>query len=427
MPAAARPSPLFVLVLGHTRPWALRCVLEGLRREGALERTEVWLDGHSDHVFLKPKVLACQALADAFPACRFVPYINAVGHPRRMLEALDDVLERHERVLVLEDDCFPAPGALAALDRSLRSIEDDPGWFSVYGDPLGLPGEAEGTWLFRPWGWASTRAKLRPVLDELAAVQRLPERKLRAWMREAVGSRPADRPFVATGQMEAAIYMDRFQWDIVLPLLLGARGMRNRVTPERVLWNFGLGPDSWHLVGSDARYLEPPFNMITPHQLTRRFGLEVPELAARHDIELQRTYRLVAGGDDARLLEAGWGGPEPWGTWAVNPEARLRLRLPAGRKPRRRTLEILTRAEVLDPTRPVRVGVSVSGRPGATWTYQRSRRAVLRRLKLPAVIGGERDPIELAFRIEGAASPASRGLSADERELGFGLVELRVR
>ncbi|MDJ0975027.1 MAG: hypothetical protein QNJ98_11245 [Planctomycetota bacterium] len=426
MSGSAASQPLFVLVLGHTRPWALRLVLEGLKREGALERTEVWLDGHSNHAWLRPKVLASRALQDDYPGCRFVSYTRAVGHARRMFDALEDVIQRHRRVLVLEDDCFPAPGSLAALDAALRAVEEDPGVFSVYGDPFALPGEGEGTYAFRPWGWATTREKLVPVLERMNELLRMPERAFLAWMRKAVEAHPPDRPFVAPGQAEPEIYLSRYQWDVVLPLLTSAQGIRNQVTAERVLFNFGIGHDSWHLVGSDARYFEPPFNMVTPADLARRFDLEIPELESRSQIAFVRTYRFVSGSDDGRLLDVGWGGPEAWGTWAVNPEARVVLRLPAFRKPKRLTLELLTRAAVHDSEVPVRVALDVAGRTQATWSYAESVGDVLQQVRLPARLAQGGDTLELVFRIEGAAAPAALGLSDDAREFGFGLSELRV-
>lgn len=57
------PATDLRMVFGHTRPRALRYVLEGLRRQGALPASEVWLDGHEDRGELISKVTACQAVA----------------------------------------------------------------------------------------------------------------------------------------------------------------------------------------------------------------------------------------------------------------------------------------------------------------------------------------------------------------------------
>ena len=84
-----------IQVYGHSRPRALRYVLEGLRRQGALPITEVWLDGYRGTPELAPKVNACRALEKEFPAAKWMKYESRFGHVKLFIDSMRTAIRKY--------------------------------------------------------------------------------------------------------------------------------------------------------------------------------------------------------------------------------------------------------------------------------------------------------------------------------------------
>jgi hypothetical protein len=266
-------SDAVILVFGHTRPRALGYVLEGLRRQEALAMTQVWLDGHQDHAHLVPKVQACRNLELEYKASKWIKYGSRCGHAKLLIDALRTALLTHNKIIVLQDDCFPAPGAIAQLLDQVEKVRDDAGCFSVYGHHFGGPDEGPTTTAFQHWGWASTASKITPILHDFWRIWAMAEPDSVQWFRENMTDDIRARMNVYPGRADTSCLERRFSVDAALAFLIARAGMINRKTPEQVVFNFGIGANSGHFTRADPAYLKPPYNMMPERDLRRKFDL----------------------------------------------------------------------------------------------------------------------------------------------------------
>jgi hypothetical protein len=411
---------LVVLVFGFRRPRALYYVLEGLRRQGALALTQVWLDGHQEDPTIWPKVEACARLAERFPGATWVRNGARVGVAKLLIHALGKAVDAFDAVLVLEDDCFPAEDAVRVLRHELERFRDDDETFSVYGHLLGLPGEHERSIVtFQSWGWAATSSKIRLLLPEFRRLWMLPEADFLQEVRDALTPeirRALDR---VPGKSDTDALTRRFCWDATMAFLAAKAGMGSRATPHGVVHNFGMGMDSGHFTTPDARFLAPPFCIVAEADLRKRFALEPPP-DLMTGLDAGRIYRFGAGSPDLRLLGFGWSPSEPWGTWSIGDAASLDLG-PIQRP--RPTLQVSFRTFV-PPEGPLAIDVELDGAIVDRWQIEGTALTERREIELPAPLNA---PGRLVFHHPGTRSPKELGVADDARRLGIGLIDLSLR
>jgi hypothetical protein len=128
------------------------------------------------------------------------------------------------------------------------------------------------------------------------------------------------------------------------------------------------------------------------------------------------------------LLERGWSTPESWGTWTVAPHAALRpVPIPAPASNSDFLLEATVRSFGPRPGGVQHVTVRANGVVVANWslTDVQPVQEVSARIPKSAMTG--RPALVLSFDIANPTSPASVGPSPDTRELGMGLIALKVK
>ena len=267
-------SDTVIQVHGHSRPRALRYVLEGLRRQGALPITEVWLDGHQGMPQLRPQVRACSALEEEFSGAQWMKYESRVGHVKLFIDSIRTALPKYENIIILEDDCFPARDAVSEFVDGLNRVRSDPTYFSIYGHHFGGPNERDETTAFQCWGWATTSTKMKPIFEDYVRFWEMPEPHFVRWLKDHLTEDIRNRMDVFPGRSTSAI-QNRFCYDAVIAFLVAKAKMLNKRTPHQVVFNFGVGKDSGHFTKAKAKFFAPPFNMITESELIRRFDLPV--------------------------------------------------------------------------------------------------------------------------------------------------------
>jgi hypothetical protein len=320
-----------ILVFGHTRPESLQFVLEGLKRQNALADTQVWLDGHQGFSELLPRVEACQSVERLYPEAEWIKYGSRCGHSKIFIDAVMRNCARFKFIIVLEDDCFPTPGAIDALLETLNEVDANPELFSAYGHHFGSDNEGPETTAFQCWGWGSTSEKLRPIMIEFARLWNLPEPDAVAWFRDQLTAEIRARMDVYPGRSESALLDWRFCFDAALAFLVAKQGMRNKKTKSHVIHNFGMGEWAGHFPGFQDFYLKAPFNMTARSDLIVRFGLQgLPDtdqflLMSGHLPEKRRLHRLWLRG--LRRWRNRW----PQGS--LNRAARILRRLPGSAQP----------------------------------------------------------------------------------------------
>jgi Glycosyl transferase family 2 len=132
---------------------------------------------------------------------------------------------------------------------------------------------------------------------------------------------------------------------------------------------------------------------------------------------------FATGGDGSFALVAGWGEQEHWGTWSVQRDAVLRLRLPdlAPKGPRRIGLRYRT---IPLPGAPRLVECVWEGRTLHEWSFSASNAAGEVVVDLPPDVGT--GVIELLFRNLNARAPSEIGLVQETRLLGIGVEQIRL-
>jgi hypothetical protein len=234
---------------------------------------------------LVPFVKACQALEASYPEAQWYKYGSGCGFVKLFIDAILLNCSRHKQLIILQDDCYPAPSAIDALLLSLREIENDPHIFSVYGHHFGTPDEGPETSAFQCWGWGSSSEKLQPIVTELSCLWGMPEPRAIDWFKQNMTPEIRARMDVFPGRSESKLLDRRLCHDAAMAFLIARKGMSNRKTQEHVIYNFGIGERCWHFPSLLDFYLKPPFNMITKSDLIERFSLQ----------ELPGDYELMAG------------------------------------------------------------------------------------------------------------------------------------
>jgi hypothetical protein len=164
---------------------------------------------------------------------------------------------------------------------------------------------------------------------------------------------------------------------------------------------------------------------LRPRRLSRASATDSPEVGA---YPLGGELRFGVGGEGHRFLGAGWWFPEPHGIWSRS--ARATVVLPLEATPSADAslwLDLLVHAPLgpLRPTLAVRVVVNDRTVAQATLGGAGGVGHELR-ARVPAAVLRRRDVAELALIVDRTMSPADARLNTDVRQLGVGLVALRL-
>ena len=263
-------ADLAILVLGYARPQLLRNVLESLKRQNAIGSAHVWIDGTADRMEIRADVAGCAAIAREYEIADLRTHHGHLGIEKLMLDALAELSENFDKIIVLEDDCFPSRNAVPAFLQCLAEVEQRPDIFSVYGHHFLTPEERDTFSRFQGWGWATTRTKLLPILQEVYRLFALSEAAYLAYTRAHLTPEIVARLNVTPGRNVTEVLARFFSWDSCTALITAKRGLGHMRTPERVVFNCGLGNESGHF--ADKTHLRlPPFNMIRPDEVWNHF------------------------------------------------------------------------------------------------------------------------------------------------------------
>jgi len=255
-----------ILVLGARRPLVLRNTLESLRRQGAIGNVRIWLDGHQSFANQIGLAEECRREAAQFALARLTSYNGHVGIEKLMLDALRSTLLESERLIVIEDDCFPTRSAVRVFENELDLISRRPDIFSVYGHHFLMPNERETITRFQGWGWASTREKVLPILDELENCFSLTEPEYLAWVDRHLTADVCARLEVTLPRNPVQVARTFFSWDSCTAVLTASRRLLHKKTSRRVIFNCGVGADGGHF-HDPTQFRNPPYNMISPDEV----------------------------------------------------------------------------------------------------------------------------------------------------------------
>lgn len=255
-----------IIIFGHTRITSLGAILESLKRQDALRYTEVWLDGDQGNGKLKSCIDKTVKIVEKYPVKRLKTQRGHFGFRKMLILGLISMSQRYQDILILEDDCFPTSVAVKVFRRELESIRNNKSIFSVYGHHFLVEKERETCTRFQGWGWATTSAKLLPLLQELSVCYSMDEEEYLEFVRLVYTEEVQERMEVTPLRQPSKTLSLFFAWDETLGLLAALKGLVHLKTPERVIYNCGMGAEGAHFP-NDEVFRKPPFNMITPEEV----------------------------------------------------------------------------------------------------------------------------------------------------------------
>jgi glycosyltransferase involved in cell wall biosynthesis len=256
-----------IIVFGHSRPLLLRNLLESLRRQGTTNDIHVWLDGHHGRSsFIEPTAKCRELIQKEFQEVHLTAMNSNMGIEKLTIDGLSFMSSQYERIIVLEDDCFPTANAIAEFEQALDEITTRPEVYSVYGHHLLTETEGETITRFQGWGWATTREKLLPVLAEMKRCFAMAEPDYLQWVHQNLTPEVIRRLDVTPGRNCVRVITSFFCWDGCTCLVTAIHGLVHKKTRERVIYNCGMGDGSTHFPQND-KFRLPPFNMITPQEV----------------------------------------------------------------------------------------------------------------------------------------------------------------
>ncbi|MEM9496078.1 MAG: sulfotransferase domain-containing protein [Pseudomonadota bacterium] len=259
----ANPAPnLGIAVYAHDRADCVTNVLEALARQNGLSNVHVWIDGDQGRHAKRTEVDFVHECVKAFPVKAIHRNRGNFGFRKMMLLSMKHMMAGYERILFLEDDCFPTRSALSDFDAALDAIEDQDGTFSVYGHPFLTSGEEEGLFRFQGWGWATTRRKLEPMWRKLMDCYWMTEEEYLVFVDENLTPSLEKLMNVTPPRQPTDTLRKFFAWDETLGLLTAVAGQRHLRTKERLIYNFGAGAKSSHF-SSVEHFKDPPYNMVS--------------------------------------------------------------------------------------------------------------------------------------------------------------------
>lgn len=264
-------KPLGVAVYTFDRTESVENVLESLLLQDGLDHTHVWIDGDQGNQDRRARLDRTEQCVASFPVNQVHRNRGNYGFRKMMIVSMRKMFEMYERVLFLEDDCFPTRHALKGFAYELDQIEDDPSIFSVYGHPFLTEDEKNGPiGRFQGWGWASTREKLMPLWSKLLETYLMSEDEYKSFVTAEMTEDVLSRIDVTPGRQPSSTLPNFFAWDEALGLLAAQQRLTHKRTSERLIYNFGVGESSTHFNNID-HYRKPPFNMVTIDEIWNYF------------------------------------------------------------------------------------------------------------------------------------------------------------
>ncbi len=174
-----------IVIFGFKRPDAMTRLIDSIRTNPGYDDREIYVfvdGGRNDAENEKARKVAEIAR-------RLTPNVVQApankGLARSIIEGVTDVMARHGKAIVLEDDLVLMPGALNYFDEALNKYESDPRIFSIcaYGLKIKRPEDYHGDVYLSlrssSWGWATWADRWAKVdwevkdFDRLAASRKM--------------------------------------------------------------------------------------------------------------------------------------------------------------------------------------------------------------------------------------------------------------
>ena len=261
-----------ILILGYNRPLHLQSVLESLRLQGVLQCAHVWLDGTQNRGEYVNDNAHSVEIAKNYKTRELRAHRSHLGIEKMMLDGLEYISTLYNRVIILEDDCFPLEGGIKEFEKTLDTVEDEPEIFSVYGHHFGVePANTSNFPRFQGWGWAAYSQKINLLLPELRRLFMMSEESYIKYIAETLTDDIVKKLDVTPGRDVLNVLNSFFSWDSATAFLSAKNHMLHRRTTKASVVNTGLSKGIGHFQNDTLKFRSPPFNMITVDEAWARY------------------------------------------------------------------------------------------------------------------------------------------------------------
>lgn len=261
---------LGILVFGHTRPLLLADTLESLKKQGAIQKVDLWIDGDQAIPHLRKKVSVTHQISSKFDVRHRFFHRGQLGFRKMILLAMQHAVQKYKYIILLEDDCFPSRDAVDIFLSELRATEDDENIFSIYGHPFLMAEDNGFCTRFQGWGWGTTSKKLAPYLKRLINCYSMYESDYLAFTKESLTPDILKRLDVTPPRLSSHTLNNFFAWDETLALLTALDRKVHKPTEKRIIYNCGLGEGASRF-GINKTFFEPPYNLVMPKDVWSYF------------------------------------------------------------------------------------------------------------------------------------------------------------
>ncbi|MDL0130994.1 glycosyltransferase family A protein [Halobacterium salinarum] len=172
-----------IAVFAYNRPDHLKRVLSGLQRND-VEHVYIFTDGARNEQD-QQRVSEVREIIDQIEWCRttVTAHERNIGLAESLTGGIERVFEDHEQIIVLEDDCVPAPNFVSFMNTSLERYADDERVMNVngYSPPVEIPDnypyDVYFTYRSSSWGWGTWRSAWEHFERDPLTVEELERKK----------------------------------------------------------------------------------------------------------------------------------------------------------------------------------------------------------------------------------------------------------
>lgn len=162
MSASAGCAP--IVLFAYSRLEHLRRTVESLLKNEEASKTILYVFCDSPrYEFQRAQVDAVRAYVSSIEGFGSVVQINRtenLGLAKSIISGVTQILQVHDRVIVMEDDLCVSPHFLRYMNDGLNVYRDDEGVVSIHGYTFPVPERLPETFFIRGadcWGWATWR------------------------------------------------------------------------------------------------------------------------------------------------------------------------------------------------------------------------------------------------------------------------------
>jgi hypothetical protein len=172
-----------IAVFAYNRPDHLKRVLSGLQQND-VDHLYVFADG-AENKQDQQQVSSVKKIIDQIEWCRTTVTARDrnIGLAESLTSGIERVFEDHEQIIVLEDDCVPAPNFVSFMNTFLERYADDERVMNVngYSPPIEIsddyPYDVYFTYRSSSWGWGTWRSAWEHFERDPLTIEELEQNK----------------------------------------------------------------------------------------------------------------------------------------------------------------------------------------------------------------------------------------------------------